>query len=332
MKRLEVTVTLGEAKKVEELFKQMELLYTSSSINIGDSKCRIYLVVMPDELVDKAVDEISNCIDLRIKENTLSIYKVEAFVSTFLDRLKEKVAKSAPPPNPLEILVENTERYTRLSIDLLAMSLFAALIALVGLFLDNVAIIIGAMLLSPLLGPINAFAVNASLGRFEKLIKSQLAVFSLLATVIALSATTTFITSRFVALPITNQITIRNHAALTDVMIALILGFAGGLALFIAIPEILVGVAIAVALVPPAAVSGIGLALFDSNLFLGALMQTLVYLLGLQLGCTIMLRLRGVSPRKYYQKKEAKLRSTYSIIILSVLLIILSLAVLLTPA
>jgi uncharacterized hydrophobic protein (TIGR00341 family) len=306
----------------------MELVYTSSTAKIEDEKCEVYTALVPDELVDKAIDEISKRMDLRLKENTVSVYAVEAVVSTFLDRLKEKVSKAAPPPNPLERLVASTDRYTRMSRDIVFMTLLATLIALVGLFNDNVVILIGAMLLSPLLGPINAFAVNASLGRIKKLIRSQLSILILLAAIIALSAFTTFIASRFVALPITStQIVVRDHAALTDIVIALLLGLAAGLALFIAVSEILVGVAIAVALVPPATVAGIGLALLDARLFLGAFALTLVYLLGLQLGCTLMLRIRGVSPRRYYQKGEAKAKSAYSILVLTLLLVILGLVI-----
>lgn len=114
-------------------------------------------------------------------------------------------------------------------------------------------------------------------------------------------------------------------------MIAFILGFAAGLALFIAVSEILVSVAIAVALVPPATVAGINLALGDGHLFIGAFTLTLVYLLGLQLGCILMLRIRGVSPRRYYQKEEAKVKSAYSIVVPTLLLIILGLLVILVP-
>jgi uncharacterized hydrophobic protein (TIGR00341 family) len=231
----------------------------------------------------------------------------------------------------LERLAESIERYTRLGRDVLTMALFATMIALAGLFLDNVAILIGAMLLSPLPGPINAFAVNANLGRIRKLARSQAAVLLLLAAIIILAAAITFVASQIVKLPAsTTQITIRNHATLIDILIALILGLAAGIALFVGFPEILVGVAIAVAIVPPAAVSGIGLALFNLNLFLGALILTLIYLFGLQLGSTLMLRIRGVLPRMYYQQTEARKRSTYSILILTVLLVILSLIVILS--
>jgi uncharacterized hydrophobic protein (TIGR00341 family) len=331
LKKIEVTVTNDEASKVEELLETTELVYLSSKVEIEGEKCCFYSIVLPDNLADKTVTDISNVIDLRLRENTIGVICVEGAVSTYLDRLREKVAKTPTPPSPLERLVESTERYTRLSKDVLTMALFATMIALAGLFLDNVAIVIGAMLLSPLLGPINAFAVNANLGRIRKLARSQAAVLLLLTSIIILAATITFVTAQFVELSEnTTQIVIRNHATLIDILIALILGLAAGLALFVGFPEILVGVAIAVAIVPPAAVSGIGLALFNTNLFLGALVLTLIYLFGLQLGSTLMLRIRGVLPRRYYQQTEAKKHSTYSIFILALLLVILTIIVILS--
>jgi uncharacterized hydrophobic protein (TIGR00341 family) len=332
LKKIEITVTENETSKVKDLLEQMTLVYSSSKIEVEGEKCSFYSVLLPDELADKAVNDISSIIDLRLKENTISAFKAEGAVSTFLDRLKEKAVTAAPKPNPLERLVESTERYIRLGKDVLTMALFATLIALVGLFLNNVTIVIGAMLLSPLLGPINAFAVNANLGRIRKLARSQVAVLLLLAAIITLAATITFLAARFVELPkSTPQIAIRTHATLVDISIALILGLAAGLALFVGFPEILVGVAIAVAIVPPATVSGIGLAFLNESLFLGALVLTLVYLFGLQLGCTLMLRIRGVLPRRYYQQTEAKKRSAYSILVLALLLAILSLIVILSP-
>jgi uncharacterized hydrophobic protein (TIGR00341 family) len=331
VKKIEVTVTYRESSKIEDLLKKTELVYLSSEVEIEGKKCCYYSIILPDNLADTTVADISSLIDLRLRENTISVICVEGAVSTFLDRLREKVAKKPTPPSPLERLVESTDRYTRLSKDVLTMALFATMIALAGLFLDNVAILIGAMLLSPLLGPINAFAVNANLGRIRKLLSSQASVLLLLTAIILLAAAVTFVASQFVQLPDnTTQIVIRNHATEIDVLIALILGLAAGIALFVGFPEILVGVAIAVAIVPPAAVSGIGLALFNTKLFSGAFVLTLIYLFGLQLGSTLMLRIRGVLPRKYYQQSEARKHSAYSILILALLLIILSIVVILS--
>ena len=93
------------------------------------------------------------------------------------------------------------------------------------------------------------------------------------------------------------------------------------------ISELLVGVGVASALLPPAAVAGIGLALFNSALFVGALLLTVVYLVGLQLGCMLMLRFKGVHPRQFYKQVEARRHSAYFILIFALLLAILILVV-----
>jgi len=329
LKRVEVIVSKDDSKKVKEIFDQSEYLYTSGTIKLGNETCNVYTAILPDNLIDSIIDCISKQIDLRLKQNMISVYSVESTVSTHLDRLKEKAVKIGLPSKPLERLVESTERYSRLTGDILIMACFATMVVLAGLFLDNVAIVIGAMLLSPLLGPINAFAVNAVLGRVEKLIKSQFSIIMLLISVIFLSATITFIASLFIQLPLTSQIVIRSTVSLTDIAIAIILGFAGGLALVISIPEILVGVAVAVALLPPAAVSGIGLALLDIEIFLGAMLLTFVNLIGLQLGSVLILWMKGVTPRRYYQKAMARKHTNYSLIALSLLLLILSIIIIL---
>jgi uncharacterized hydrophobic protein (TIGR00341 family) len=323
MKKLEVTVTKEQSEKIEEVLRGLGLLFASSSIKLEGKECIEYSALVPDQFLDKAMGEIQQKMDLRVKENTMSVYNVEAQVSTYVDRLREKANKETSAPNPFERLVEATERYRKLDGNILTMALFATLIAIAGLFLDNAVIVIGAMLLSPLLGPINAFAVNATLGRIRNLLNIQLSILALLFSVILLSTVITLITSQFMDLTMTSQILLRGNTSLTDVGIGLVLGFAGGLALVTAIPEILVGVGVASALLPPAAVAGIGLALVNTNLFLGALTLTIIYLVGLQLGCTVMLRVKGVQPRKFYEKAEARKHLAYFILTFSLLLALL---------
>jgi uncharacterized hydrophobic protein (TIGR00341 family) len=332
LKKIEITVNKGEATTVTELLKKMGLIYIPWVYEVEGQEFLFCSVTVPDDLADKIVNDVSAIMDLRLKENSISVLSIEGVVSSFLERLRTKTPEKKGQPGPVERLVEMTEPYIRLRKEVVIMALFATVIALTGLFLDNVAILIGGMLLSPLLGPINAFAVNASLGRLAKLQKSLVSILFLLSMIIALSTAITFVASRFVFLPLdTVQIALRSHATLIDIGVALVLGLAGGLALSSDLPEMLVGVAIAVALLPPAVVSGIGLAVLDQNLFIGALVLTFVYLFGLQLGCIVMLRIRGVWPRNYFQKAEAKKHSAYSIVILAGLVVFLAVVVLLSP-
>jgi len=325
LKRINVTVTADHNEKIRETFEKLELPVVHSEGTQEKVKVSNFSALIPDELVDNALEELTKKIDLRIKENVIIIQDIESFVSTALDKISEKAAKEHSNKNPLERLVNATDKHVRLKIDTLTMALFATLVAFSGLYLDNVVIVIGAMLISPLLGPLNAFAVNANLGRLRKVLISEVSILGLLGAIIVLSAITTFIVSQFVNIPINSgQIILRTHASLSDIGIALVIGLAGGLALFVGLPELLVGVAIAVALVPPATVAGIGLATENYGLFLGALALTFVYLIGLELGSSIIIRIRGVTPRRYYQKEEAKTKFAYSIGILVVLFGLLS--------
>jgi uncharacterized hydrophobic protein (TIGR00341 family) len=321
LKKLEVTVNLNQKNNVQKVFKNLELSYSTSTVTMDNQKCQMFSSLIPDNLVGQAIEEISTIMDMRLKENTINIQNIEAHISTQADRVREKISKKAPPPNPFERLVETTSKFTKIDKDVTLMALFATIIVLAGLFLDNTVIVIGAMLISPLLGPINAFALNASIGKVKKLVSTEISIITILTSVIFLSFLTTYGVSQFVELQITSQILLRSQTTLLDVAIGLILGLAGGLALVAHLPEILVGVGVASAILPPAAVTGVGLALMDFSLFFGALTLIIVYLVGLELGCTIMFRIKGVRPRRFYEKAEAKKRSSYFIIIFSILLL-----------
>ena len=151
---------------------------------------------MPDELVDKAIEELSSRMDLRLEENTISVSNVEAIVSPSLEKIRERVAKVSHKKSPLERLVNDTDRYTRLSRDIFVMVLLATLKALAGLFTANIAILIGAMRLSPILGPINAFSVNLNFGRLRRLASSELSILVISVSVTIPSALAAYL-SRF---------------------------------------------------------------------------------------------------------------------------------------
>ncbi len=330
MKRLVITTLRAEAGKVEALLKEVELVYEGEKVVVGEEKCVRFGVFVPDHLVDSLINKASKVIDLRLKENMITLYSVEAAISTYLDRLELREITEPSSPNPIEKLVMSTDKYTRPVPYLLAMASLASIVALTGLLLDNVVIIIGAMLLSPLLGPINASAVNANLGRVKKLTTSLLFTFLLLGAILAPAMLATLVASLFIQLPITPQVVLRGQVTFVDVGLSIILGVAGGVSLVTALPEMLVGVAVAVALVPPATVAGIGLAVGDIALFNGAFLLTATNLVGLSLGSTLTLRFMGVSPRRYYQKKLAKKYTAYSSLILTILLVLLILIITIT--
>ena len=90
MKRINVTVTTDHAEKVQEAFEKLNVP-VFASVGTQDGKTvSNFSVLVPDELVDNSIDELTKNIDLRIKENVISVYDVESFVSTALDKVNRE--------------------------------------------------------------------------------------------------------------------------------------------------------------------------------------------------------------------------------------------------
>ncbi len=146
---------------------------------------------------------------------------------------------------------------------------FAIIVASVGLNMNSTAVIIGAMLISPLMGPINGMGYSIATYNFI-LFKRSVKNFSF-AVVASLLASTAY----FILSPIStahSELLARTSPTIYDVIIALF----GGLAGIVAISSkqkgnIIPGVAIATALMPPLCTAGYGLATAQFYYFFGAL-------------------------------------------------------------
>lgn len=92
----------------------------------------------------------------------------------------------------------------------------------------------------------------------------------LISSSILLDTAITFVLSMIVSIERTPEILSRTKERLSAIIVAIMLGIAGGLALITAIPEIIVGVAIAEALVPSATVTGIGIGLGSIDIAVSA--------------------------------------------------------------
>lgn len=146
--------------------------------------------------------------------------------------------------------------------------IFAIIVASVGLNMNSTAVIIGAMLISPLMGPINGMGYSVATYDFE-LFRKSIKNFSF-AIIASLVASTVY----FALSPVStahSELLARTSPTIYDVLIALF----GGLAGIVAISSkqkgnVIPGVAIATALMPPLCTAGYGLATGQFNFFFGA--------------------------------------------------------------
>ena len=175
----------------------------------------------------------------------------------------------------------------------IVLMLLSTLLASAGLYQSSPTVIIGAMLLAPLMAPIVSTAMG--LLRQDQNLLSKSANKILIGLFIALSASA-LLSFSFPYKPITAEMQGRLNPTLLDLAIAIISGIAAAYSKsHKKILQSLAGVAIAVALVPPLAVAGIGLGRGDSHFFLQAFLLFSTNLIGIILSATLTFRILGFS-------------------------------------
>ena len=196
---------------------------------------------------------------------------------------------------------------------------FAILIASLGLNTNSTAVVIGAMLISPLIGPIVGLGFGVATNDL-KLIKVGLVGY-LFSTLVGVSASLIY----FLITPIQeahSEILARVSPSLYDVLIALFGGFAGAIALTSKQKgNVIPGVAIATAIMPPLCTAGYGLATLQFDFFFGAFYLFLinsVFIFAATITTVRFLRFRV----KKYDDPKLEIREkyiTWSIVILTLL-------------
>ncbi len=323
MRKIELTCHEQQSQSIEFVLKKYRVPYNVELVMSGESKLLRYTAIVPEEISNTVTTDLNKIIDTKQMEIYLTIQNIEATVSDYLQNVQTEKKEMKKTKKLTEEFHALTEPSVEIKPAVLIMITIASAVALVGLYTNNASLVIGAMLLSPLLGPITAFAFNASVGRPQKMFKSALNIFVLTTIVGATGAALTGLSLTFMEVPITPEILSRTEMSPVFLAVAILLGLAGGIAMSSDIPGILVGVAIAAALVPPAVVTGIGVALFDYDIFINALTLTIANLFGLILGTMTIFYIMGVTPRRYYERQKARQYITYTISVFVVLSIIL---------
>ncbi|AMO73212.1 hypothetical protein AZE99_03880 [Sphingorhabdus sp. M41] len=201
------------------------------------------------------------------------------------------------------------------------MTSMSAGIAILGLLLSSPAVVIGAMLLSPLMGPIMGAGFALAVGDSAWLKESGKAI--LLGTIISILFAGLVVTLSPLQ-TVTAEIAARTRPNLFDLLVALFSALAGGYAMIRGRMGTIVGVAIATALMPPLAVVGFGLATFNWAVFGGSLLLFFTNLMTIALTATAMAWLYGF--RSYLSERQSQFQIAAMVVVFIALAIPLGLS------
>ncbi|TET31411.1 MAG: TIGR00341 family protein [Planctomycetota bacterium] len=297
----------------------------------SDGGCKIVKALLDSDNVEMTLDLLNKRFSFD-EDFRVIVYPLEATVPWPTPEQSE-AAKKVVKRRGFGVLsrISREEVYhdvcdvTKLTWIFIAMVALSTVVAAVGLIRGNIAVVIGAMVIAPLLGPNVGFSLATTLGDI-KLARTAVKT-NLIGFVVAL------IPSIIIGLiPAVNthapEILSRTQVGLPDIALALAAGCAGCLAFTTGTSATLVGVMVAVAILPPLVAFGLLVGAAEWTLALGAflLLVTNVICVNLAGVCTFLFQ--GIRPATWWEKEKASRATWIAISFWVVLLAVLAAVIL----
>jgi uncharacterized hydrophobic protein (TIGR00341 family) len=201
------------------------------------------------------------------------------------------------------------------------MIVISSLVAAIGLLRNNVTLIIGAMVIAPLLGPNVALAFSTTLADYQM---AKASLKTLLTGILVALSVTVLIGFLFTVDPTLSEIHSRTVVSYADLVLALAAGIAGVLSYTSGLSTTLIGVMVAVALLPPLAAFGLLLGSGRITLALNAMLLFFINLICVNLSGVITLVISGIKPRAWWEAKKARRLTRIAIAFWTFLILLLA--------
>lgn len=303
MRQLQVTVPEEFDGKVDDVLDQYTSDITSNEAERQGKEVLEFTATVEADDIDELTEELKNT---DIESGDLSIRVLEQ------ESLIEKGQKTRGSASLLsqEEIYSKAQEFSGFSNAQWALVALSSAIASYGLILDNLIVVIGAMMLAPLLSPFISGAISLSVGD-SRLMKQSLVSGSmsfLLAIAISYIAVLPF--------DVTMNSALRTIVSfgVPVVLLSFLVGAAAAFTFATGFRDQIAGVAVAIALVPPLAGAGIGLKIGDLTFALHAASIAVINILAVLISGYVSFKIMGLNPTSYYkQKKAEKLRKVIPI-------------------
>ncbi|NLZ73261.1 MAG: TIGR00341 family protein [Bacteroidales bacterium] len=241
-----------------------------------------------------------------MKSDSRNVFALKSFFKEYFDLKKDKENEN------------ETEESIRQGVEMkgarLWILIFAIFIASLGLHINSTAVVIGAMLISPLMGPIMGIGLSVGINDID-LLRNSLKSY-LVTTAFCVATSTLF----FLLTPSTeaqSELLARTSPTIFDVFIALFGGLSGVVAVSTQEKKgtVIPGVAIATALMPPLCTAGYGLATGNLIYFLGAFYLYFINTVFISVATFIGIRWMHFKPKVFVDKKREEVVRKYMVVI-----------------
>lgn len=297
MKYVEIVADAGSAKTVVSIAEQSKAHDVRIGLKGDDGKCQMRVLVHDDQL-QSVLDKLQSALGAQPTARIV-VLPVETALPKPDGRGRERASATATR----ETLYEGLEKNSRLDANMVVLVILSTIVAAIGLIENNVAVVIGAMVIAPLLGPNLAFSLGTALGDIALMRKAALTLIAGIAISIVLS---TAIGVLWPSALDSHELMSRTVVGLDSIALALASGAAAALSLTTGLSSVLVGVMVAVALLPPAATLGLMLGSGELALAFSAGLLLAVNIVCVNLSSKLVFFFKGIRPRTWFEKEKAK--------------------------
>ncbi|MFB6146855.1 MAG: TIGR00341 family protein [Halobacteriaceae archaeon] len=330
MRLVQVSVPTGKREVVLDALDGEDIDYVVTDETSGREFTAVVYFPLPPEAVESVLDALQ---DAGLSEDAYTVViEAETVVSKRFERLREQYAEDEESEERVarQELLARAEELSPQSRSYFALTVISAVVATAGILLDSPAVVVGSMVIAPLIGPAMAASVGTVLDEpdlFRRGVRLQ--VTGGLAAVIAAAAFAALSRGALVVPPGTDvaaieQLSGRTAPGFLSLAVALGAGVAGALSLSSPVSTALVGVAIAVALVPPIGVIGIGVAWGRPVMAAGALLLVMVNLVSINFAALATLWYQGYRPGSWFRFEGTRAATLRRLGALATVLLVLS--------
>jgi uncharacterized hydrophobic protein (TIGR00341 family) len=306
LRLIEVFLPEEDAQKVPELLRDYSLVGIWQT-NLYDHQNLVKILLYGAE-AETAIDRLANHFS-QVDGFRIILLSVEASIPRPLlypeirAELKEQELDTQRSRINRQELYEDVSATVILSWTHLLMVLLSTVIAAIGLLRDDATIIIGSMVIAPLLGPNMALSLATTLG--DTTLARRAVKIGAVGISIAFSFSV-LIGYFFTVSPEIPEIASRTRVSGSDLIVAFASGMAGALSLTSGVTNAIVGVMVAVALLPPLVTFGLLIGSGHWQVAVGSMLLLLTNLICLNLAGLITFSVQKIRPRKWWEADFAQ--------------------------
>ncbi len=297
MRQLQITVPAASKQDVEEVLKDYSSDISSKNVEQnGSNAIEFTASIESGEDIDKLSEELKEVENIDSGELSIRVLEQESLIKK---GQKTSGSNSSLSHEELYTKAQESSGFTKEQWGLIAVS---SAIAAYGLALDNIIVVIGAMMLAPILSPFVSGAISIVVGDQSLMKKSLFAGLKSVLIAIAVS----FVV--MVPFPVDNNAVLQLVASpgILTILLSVLVGVAAALSFATGFRDQIAGVAVAIALVPPLAATGIGLKMQDLVFAAQAGSVATINILAVIVSGSLTFRMLGMKPSTYYREKQAE--------------------------